>query len=217
MKYITRAAFSIRIPKLLWDSVESYCLKKNKQKSAISKLTPSLVFEETGRKLLKLRPHLPLKPNRRVTRPNTKAEYEKEFEFYRTSLYVNIELVEALLQLYNEIAQEQFSQEVGEVEMSTTLPCTVFFYFCKENNLKYGQRFFDDVYFEKKYTYPDEEILMAIYRLEQKLGKSITRTEWEKYRREINAPSLQTVIRRYGSFSRAKELARLSVEKKKEI
>ncbi|MED0677344.1 hypothetical protein ABEV55_13745 [Aneurinibacillus thermoaerophilus] len=174
-----------------------------------SKITASSVFEETGKMLLANPKPLPIKPNRRVKRPNQKEKYEKEFEFHRTSIRVNIELVESLLTLYNEIAQKQYGkEEVGEVEMSTTLPCTVYYYFCKENGLKVDENFFDDEYFERMYTYQDNGILEAIRELERKIGKPITRTDWENYRKEVGGPSLSTIIRRYGSFSKAKELAR---------
>ncbi|MDQ0255597.1 hypothetical protein J2S74_002979 [Evansella vedderi] len=199
MKRVIRSTLDFKVLKSLWQSVHSF-VEENKEESV------SFVFEKKSRALITDPKPLPIKPNRRISR-RTRKEFEKEFPMIRSSLYLNPILIQELFDLYDEIAKYQYGED-EEINIHT-LVTTVLYFICYDNGIKIDDNYFDEEYFNSKYTYQKDNVLESLRELSSILNKPPTQREWKVYRQRVNGPSLSYIESHFGSFNHAKDLAGL--------
>ncbi|TLS48228.1 hypothetical protein FE782_31815 [Paenibacillus antri] len=198
-----KTVFPVVVLESLWASVEVYA-KATKEREG-RKTSVSQLFEQMAVQLCEEPLPLPIVPNRRVTIYQKAGDFGKEFPQARNSLYLDPQLLERLFRVYEEVAKKQFGEET--TLNTNTLATTVFYYFCRERELPIDEKYFDDDYFRKHYSYSDEQTLEAIRNLTIKLGKEPTSREWRQMRQEVGGPSESYIVNRFGSFNVAKRLA----------
>lgn len=198
-----KTVFPVNLLDSLWASVEDYV---NGALEQGDKTSASQLFEEMAVQLCEEPKPLPIAPNRRVTIYKKSGEFDKEFPHTRNSLYLDTQLLERLFRVYEEVTRKQFGE--GTSLDTNTLATTVFFYFCREHELPIDEKYFDDDYFRRFYTYSDEQTFEAIRKLTTKLGKEPTSREWRQMRQEVGGPSESYIVNRFGSFNKARELAK---------
>lgn len=201
-----RTVFAVVVLDSLWKTVESYveALKEQGQ----MKVTVSKLFERIAQKLSQDPKPLPIAPNRRVTNYSKASDYNIEFPQTRNSLYVDPNVLQDLFQVYERVTKEQFGED-ARLD-ANTLALTVFYHLCREHGLEVDEKFFDDEYFKKHYSYNDAQTLESLRKLARLLGKSPTTREWRKCRHLVGGPSESYIINHFGSFNKAKELADLT-------
>lgn len=193
-----RTVMDFVILESLWEIVNAYASKTAKVKT-------SRLFEESGKGLLEEPKPLAIEPNRRVTVSTRKKMFDNEFPMIRNSLYIDATLLQELYRIYENMAKEQYGENV---KLNTNaLVHTVFYYFCINNKLPVNKKYFDDDYFKAKYTFSDERNFESFRQLRDILGKVPTSREWRKHRNDVDGPSESYILNKYGTFTSFKESA----------
>ncbi|MFC5452566.1 homing endonuclease associated repeat-containing protein [Paenibacillus aestuarii] len=201
-----KTTFTVVVPNSLWRAVEGHAKLLYEQSE--KKATVSHLFEIMAMQLAQDPKPLPIAPNRRVTNYSKASDYGEEFPQSRSSLSIDPNVLQNLYEAYEKKTKEQFGEDAS-ID-ANTLAVTVFYHYCVENNLEIDEKFFDDEYFKKHYSYNDDQTLESLRMLANMLGKFPTSREWRERRHQVGGPSESYIVNRFGSFSKAKQLAELN-------
>lgn len=197
MTRILKMRLEVSILTSLYNSVKGYLDEHN--------LKPSHLFDEYARTLIRNPKPLPIQPYRRITVFHKREDYKKEFPITRTAFYVNAMTLQELFNVYQPIAYKQY--KINREIDTKTIVHTVFYYFAKDNNLDFNEKYFDQEYFERTYTFQHDGNIQAFLKMMNDLGKVPTVKEWRALREQYDGPSEAYIIQTYGTYGRFRDLA----------
>lgn len=165
--------------------------------------TVTSLFEKLALEFIQSpRPYV-IDPKRRID--YHKNAYEEEFPIHRTSLSIDIDLASELEEVHQHMDYLRKPVE-GQANISSIVT-SIFYYYCISHQIPVDERFFDEEYIRERFMFIDA--LEALNKVAILLGHPPTQREYMEVYKEIQGPSLSTILNQYGTFNRAKQEAGL--------
>lgn len=183
-----KVAKSVYVLKSLWETINNYAIEND---TSISKMFKIYAYEV-------LNNEYPLVIDYKRENRIYAKEIKHEFKRIRAGLYLPKSLIDNLYKHY------------GEEVPFTAIAHSVFYYICRDKNLKIDENFFDNDYFAK---IDKDKIILMLRNLSNKLGKIPSRKEYSFHKDLVNAPSNTYINKIFGSYENALKAAGLEYKK----